>query len=128
MSDVPERDLSKLTDVERETLLAVESCNGNFAAAGRKLGRTKTPTHQAYMRAMLKLHPELASESSLDQVFPGLPNSTNPVADAMWAFSEIGRIAVEGKNGRVKIVWKNCSTPPPSVGVEHWTTLRVKAS
>ena len=77
---------------------------GKQPGAGRK--RSKTP--------------------SLDQVYPGLPDSKNSAADALWAYNNSERMCQRLKDGTTIVWWDRASEPPPSRGVELWLKLRVE--
>ncbi len=63
----------------------------------------------------------------LDQVYPGLPDSKDPAADAMWVYNNSERMVQElKKDGKIVIWWERASEPPPSRGVEGWMKLRQK--
>jgi len=65
---------------------------------------------------------------TLDEAFPGLPDSKNSAADALWAYNNSERICQKRKNGRHIVWWRRASEAPPSRGVEFWIKLRQETS
>lgn len=64
---------------------------------------------------------------SIDQVYPGLPDSTNPASDALWCYNNAERMVEEHKEHGILIWWDRARDAPPSRGVVTWMTLRQKA-